>query len=586
MDLSKLPGFKYLVKNHSTSYLVIILLLFAVGSVISIVNWGNIKSRANHASINKYVEELNQSKSVITQSLNQYSLLLDDGTSLLAANNNNVNQNQWLTFFKSYNLANNYPGVDAVSFGQYVMGNQLAGYLSNLTSQGQPNFTITPPGSRNVYVPVTYIGYVSPTSLQAMGYDQFSNPVRRAAILQAINSGKVTMSGIVSLVAVNKGQSAFLIYKPVYSGQPSTQDERQSSIFGFTFIAVNSNDFFHALLSRYMGPGIAIQIYDGKTSSSNLLFETTNYGNSIKHIASPVSSLVAISYGGQTWNIKVIIARRLLLSSESQSSVLDLIAGITISALAAGVLWYFTYYRERKIYWHQQKEVQAAKDELLSLASHQLRTPATIVKQYLGILLQNYSGALTKQQRKVVKTAYDSNERQLEIANQFLDAARLDSGRIALNIKPVVLNNVIDQVVSDQQKLAKGHQQKVIFNKPKRSYKIKGDPKYLAMVFENLINNSIKYSKPRTNIDVAMSRSGSDIYITVNDHGIGITPDDISIIFEKFSRATNEQNAGGNGTGIGLYLANQIVNLHKGSISVESTPGKGSKFTVKLPTKS
>lgn len=584
--MSRLPGFKYLVKNNSMGYLLIVLLIFGVGTVISVVNWGNTKSRANHALIGRYSQELNQSKSIITQSLNQYSLLLDDGTSLLAANGDNVDQQQWLTFFQSYNLASSYPGVDAVSFSQYVKAGQLAGYVNGQIAQGQSNFTVTPAGNRNVYAPVTDIGYVSPTSLKAMGYDQFSDPVRRAAIVQALNSGTVTMSGIVNLVAVNKGQPSFLIYKPVYSGQSSTLAERQSSIFGFAFIAVNSNDFFNALLSRYVGPGIAIQIYDGKASSSNLLYETRDYNSNVKRIANPVNSLITIAYGSQTWDIRVIIAKSLLQSSNDQPSSWDLIAGIAMSAVVASTLWYFTYYRERKIYWQQQNEIQGAKDELLSLASHQLRTPATIVKQYLGLLLQDYSDTITKSQREIIQVAYDSNERQLEIANQFLNAARLGSGRIRLNAETIILNDVLSQVVSDQQKIAKGHQQKVVFIKPKRSYKVNGDPKYLPMVFENLISNAIKYSKRRTKIQVSIYRSGSYIFVTVLDQGIGIAPNDLSTIFEKFSHAVNEHNDGGNGTGIGLYLANQIVNLHSGTISVESTLGKGSKFTIKLPTKS
>lgn len=587
MALNSLQRLKHFVKNSSISYVVIITLIFGIGTIISIINWRSTELRANSALIAKYNQELNQSKSIITQKLNQYSLLLDDGSGLLAVGNYNVSQSQWLKFFQSYDLVNNYPGVDAVSFSQYVTASQLAGYLSNQSAQGQPNLTVTPSGSRSAYAPVTYVGYVSLTSLQALGYDQLSNPARKAAITQALSSGNVTMSGVVNLVAVHKGEPAFLIYKPIYSGSANTLAERQASIFGFAFIAINSQSFFDALLSRYLvGPGIAIQIYGGNISKNNLLYETHDYVTSVKHIASPLNSLVHLTFGGQTWDIKVITAKSIIQAGMNQSSLLDLITGIGVSALAAGVLWYFTYYRERKIYWQKQLEVQAAKDELLALASHQLRTPATIVKQYLGILLQNYGGSVTEQQRKILQTAYDSNEHQLDIANQFLDAARLGSGRIRLHIEDIVLNDVILQVVSDQQKIANERQQKISFKNPKRLYKVKGDAKYLPMVFENLISNAIKYSKRRTKITVSIHRTASSVYVVISDQGVGIADDDLPTLFEKFSRAANEQNGDGNGTGIGLYLVQQVVEMHHGAVSVESTLGKGSKFTVQLPIKS
>jgi len=455
--------------------------------------------------------------------------------------------------------------------------------MTNLQDQGLTNFNISPAGNRSTYAPVTYVGYVSPTSLNAMGYDQLTSPIRATAINRALNSGQVTMSGLVNLVAVNKNKPAFLIYKPVYNGPSSTQTERQSSIFGFVFTAVNANEFFTALLSHYLTPGIAISIYDSSVSTSNVLYQTPNYASNVSHIASPINSILNVTYGGRTWVIKVVTAKSLVQAASSNNSTNDLVFGIAISFMIALILWYFTYYRERKSYWEKQREIQSAKDELLSLASHQLRTPATVVKQYLGILLQNYSGDITRQQRKIIKTAYESNERQLEIANQFLDAAKIGSGRIKLSKKAVVLNDIVKDVVDEQQKIANEHKQRVIYNNPKRPIDIKADPKYLPMVVENLITNAIKYSKKRAVINVSLRKLSGEVQIKVIDRGVGIPEDELRAIFEKFSHASNEANADGNGTGIGLYLANQIINLHRGTITVKSTVGKGSEFTVHLP---
>lgn len=584
MTIRNVPGYKRLTeKNSSLAYLAIVIIIFGVGTLGSIVNWHNNANRTNAVLVEHYQRQLNQSKSIITNSLNQYSRLLDDGTSLLAASDGGITQAQWLTFFQSYGLTKNYPGVQDIGYSTYVPAASLPDFLNTLAAGGQPNVNIIPAGTRDTYVPVTYIAYISPLSRQATGYDQFSDSIRRTAITGALNTGNVTVTHKVTLASVGKNSPAFIAFKPVYNGPATTPAERQTAIRGFVFMAVNSAQFFNTLIGRYITPAIAIQIYNGSPTNENLLYQTNHFADSVKHMSQPINSLLHINFGGQTWSIKVVTASSVLHASASSSSNTDLVIGVALSAVVAFVLWYFTYYRERKIYWQKQQELQAAKDELLSLASHQLRTPASIVKQYLGILLQNYGGSITEQQRKILQTAYDSNERQLEIANQFLQAARLGSGRIELRTVPTDVSDLLEAVIAEQQKIASSRRQRIIFNRPKRAYRVLGDPKYLPMVFENLINNASKYSKRQTKITVSVRRVGDEIVVDVSDQGIGITAEELPTVFDKFTHAANEQRGSGNSTGIGLYLAQQIARLHGGSITVRSVLSKGSTFSVHLP---
>jgi signal transduction histidine kinase len=584
MVIRDIPAYKYLVKHDSNRYLIIAFLIFGLGVIVSVINWQVVEHRTHTSNVDKYHQELNQSRLIVTSALDQYSVLLDDGTGLLTVYGDNVGQAQWLAFFKSQDLVDNYPGIDGVNFAEYITNDQLPNYLNTMVAQGEPSFSITPAGARNVYVPITYLGYVSPVSLQALGLDQFANSTRRVAIMQALDSGMLSMSGRITSVAFRKGQSSFLIYKPIYNGPSATQAERQSSIFGFVYAGINSSTFFNSLLSRYSGPGVAIQIYDGRAAGNSLLYESPEFTTRFKHIADPLSSDVDVRFGGQLWHIRVVISQDLIEAGSNQSALSALLGGVVASLVLAGTLWYFTYYRDRKFFWQKQMEVQAAKNELLSLASHQLRTPATIVKQYLGVLLQNYAGDITEQQRSIIQIAYDSNEHQLKIANQFLDAARLESGRIKLNPKELVLNDLLQEVVDEQRQIARQRRQKIIYKSPKRTYKFRGDPKYLPMVFENLLSNAIKYSKRGSKIGVSLSRSGSTLHVCVSDSGVGIPQEEQAGIFDKFTRTSNKENIGRDGTGIGLYLVKQIIGLHSGDIQVESTLGKGSKFTVILPT--
>jgi len=575
-----------MIKNSSLGYLMVILLIFGAGTAISIIYWHSTESRLNTDAQSQYQRELTASESIITQRLQQYANLLGAGSGLLSVEGSNITQSQWLSFFQSYNLSQNYPGVAAVSFSQNVPASQISNYLNNIAAQGRQNFAITPSGSRNTYAPVTYVGYISPVSLQAMGYDQMSDPVRSAAIIKARDSGKIAISGKISLVAADKGQSAFIMYLPYYDGPVNTVAERQSSIFGYVFVAINDNNFFGSLLGQYLNSGIGIQIYDGtKQQASSIIYQTPDYASTVKHHNNE-TTLVPFSFGGNTWTIKIVIAKSLLRPNVSQAPTSKLYLGIAASAILAAIVWYFTAYRERKITWQKQRELQTAKDDLLALASHQLRTPATIVKQYLGILLQDYAGKITKHQREILQTAYESNERQLEIANQFLSAARLGSGRITLHKKTIYLNQLLLQVVEDHKQIVDEGNQRIVYKPSKKAYKIQADPYYLPMVFENLLSNAVKYSKKRGKITVGVRQVGENLLISVSDNGIGIPQGEIDKLFDKFTRLDNDLTADSNGSGIGLYLVKQIVNLHNGDITVQSSPGKGSKFIVCLPLNS
>jgi CHASE1-domain containing sensor protein len=300
MAVKNIPGYKYLIKRSGRTYLLIILLVFVLGIALSVANWHIQKTRSYNDAVTKYNQQLNQSKSIITSSISQYAQLLDDGSSFLNVNSNNVTQSQWLTFFQSYDFNDNYPAVDSVNFAEYVTASGLPNYLSNLANQGQTNFSITPSGNRSNYVPITYIGYVSPVSLEALGLDQLTNPVRKAAVLEALNSGQVSMSGKIISQAVHKGQPTFLIYKPIYSSPANSISERQSNIFGFVYVAVDSNTLFNTLLSKYVTNDTAIQIYDGDINSSNLIYETGDFSSRLKNIANPVYSTVSSNFGGRT----------------------------------------------------------------------------------------------------------------------------------------------------------------------------------------------------------------------------------------------------------------------------------------------
>ena len=227
--------------------------------------------------------------------------------------------------------------------------------------------------------------------------------------------------------------------------------------------------------------------------------------------------------------------------------------------------------------------INSAKDDFIAIASHQLRTPATAVKQYLGIVLEGYAEPLTDRQTTFVQTAYDSNERQMNIISDLLKTANLDSNRFSLKKQTVSLTDMLRDVVTDMQPVLdiKGQVINQVF--PKTAVKAVLDPIEMKIVFMNLLENASKYSYPESAIEIAIKKTARAVTIAITDSGVGINSDNSERIFDKFTRINNELSDTVSGSGLGLYWVQKIIKAHNGTIKVSSAVGKGSRFTVRLP---
>jgi PAS domain S-box-containing protein len=230
----------------------------------------------------------------------------------------------------------------------------------------------------------------------------------------------------------------------------------------------------------------------------------------------------------------------------------------------------------------EEVRLNRAKDEFISLASHQLRTPATSVKQYLGMLLEGYAGKLSEAQRHFITTANHSNERQLRIIDDLLKVAVADAGTMVLKKGRVNLVPLIKTVIADQGSKFTAKNLRVSFIHQEPQVYAYVDKNAFRMVLENLIDNAQKYTYAGKSIEIAVTKNGQQVDISIKDQGTGIDRNDFEKLFQKFSRLNNPLSIASGGTGLGLYWVRQIVDLHGGNISVESEVGKGTTFILSV----
>lgn len=233
----------------------------------------------------------------------------------------------------------------------------------------------------------------------------------------------------------------------------------------------------------------------------------------------------------------------------------------------------------------QLQKLDEVKDEFMSMASHQLRTPLTSIKGYISMLLDGDAGKLNNQQKKLLQEAFISSERMVHLIGDFLNISRLQTGKFILERRPVDLGKIVQDEVNNLIPNATARGFKFVVNISKNIPLVNVDEAKMRQVIMNFADNAVFYSHDGSTIRIRLHKSGNQIIYTVRDYGIGVPDIDKHYIFNKFFRAENARKQRPDGTGIGLYLAKRIIDAHNGQLIFESSEGKGSKFGFRLNLK-
>jgi signal transduction histidine kinase len=229
------------------------------------------------------------------------------------------------------------------------------------------------------------------------------------------------------------------------------------------------------------------------------------------------------------------------------------------------------------------KILDANKDDFISMASHQLRTPLTSIKGYVSMVLEGDAGKINKTQDKFLMQAFTSSKRMANLVSDLLNVSRIESGKFFINAQPVNLADLTTEIVSELTEMAKVRQITLTYKKPENFPLLMLDEDKIAQVITNFVDNAIHYGKERGNISVELADEGENVSMRVKDDGIGVPAKVQKQLFTKFFRAENAKVARPDGTGIGLYLAAKVIDSQGGKIIFESREGKGSTFGFSFP---
>jgi signal transduction histidine kinase len=221
------------------------------------------------------------------------------------------------------------------------------------------------------------------------------------------------------------------------------------------------------------------------------------------------------------------------------------------------------------------RDALQARDDIVSIVAHDFRSPLTLIKGYAELL---HMRAADEDTRRYLGVIGHQAQHLASLAADTLTMSRLDSGSLPLSFEPLRVAEIAERVA-----VARGERVRLQVAPECAGAETVGDAGRLEQVLQNLVDNALKYSPAAAPVDLRLSRQDGALHVAVRDEGSGIAPDEVALLFQKFSRLPSARRDGIAGTGLGLFICKAIVDGHGGRIWVESAPGRGSTFHVLLP---
>lgn len=245
------------------------------------------------------------------------------------------------------------------------------------------------------------------------------------------------------------------------------------------------------------------------------------------------------------------------------------------------------YYGVMKIFYDMTREnrIDRMKSEFISVAAHQLRTPLSAIKWSIDIVMKEVGKKIGKENLDLLTKSYKSNERMIELVNDLLNVSRIEEGRFGFIFKRHNFGEILDAVLTEVKAVAQNRKIKIEIKAPDSLPDVEVDKDKILMVLQNLLDNAVKYSVDSGKVVLEVKRIKNKLQVSVKDSGVGIPKKEQEKLFKKFFRAENVVKMETEGTGLGLFIAKNIIEKHGGEISFKSQEGKGSEFIFTIPIK-
>lgn len=568
-------------------------IILVISLIITILATAFVYRSAYEIDKIRFQSNVEQTQTNIANRIDTYIALLRGGSGLLASNAE-ITDEEFRLFVARLRITERYPGIQGIGYVERVIDSDKESFEIDARNEIDPDFNIFPDATREEYYPILFLEPMSYKEIDTTpGYDMFAEPTRRRAMQRARDTGLRAASEKVTLVQDGEQkQAGFIIYVPIYQGSsiPQTIQERREQIQGFIYSPFIADDVFTGMFGNQSQQQIHFQIYDGtKINKSTILYDSKTGAKQANDFSNPrFQKTSTIDIAGEKWTLTFVTNEQ--FESQSQRNITPFIFGFGL--LMSGVLFLLSrsQYVARNSaerlasqLFQSQKELEKAigmRDNFISIASHELRTPITSLKVYAEVLQRQFKKNKQTTSANHMAKMTQQIDKLSTLIMDLLDVTRIQSGKLALHEESFELGSVVKDTITNTQPLSEKH--KIILRSSPKIF-VLGDKDKIEQVLSNFLTNALKYSPDSDKVVVRVAKKANQAIVSVQDFGIGVDMPHQKRIFKRFYRVADKDEQTYPGLGIGLYICYEIIKRHHGEIQVASTKGKGSTFSFTLP---
>ena len=562
------------------------------GLILAVVSWSIVRDRAEKAWFDELEQEVLEDTLILTGEL---EVVKRELWGIISFYNSSefVTRGEFGVYVKP--LLKNHPFIQAFEWVPRIDYSEREGFENITRAMGYAEFHIFassgPSDMKQEYFPVHYSEPL-PGNEQALGFDLTSDPQLLRLTNTARDTGRAVSASRFGPVPNARSQSDLIILAPFYNGgkNPERTEERREHLKGFVLGIYRVQDMIDEMLSPYISKGMNLTVYEeGELVAENLL-----YGNPLKNPSMEITNVVTVS--NRRWFL-VWQATGEFRSGPKTSNAFWAGTAIFSVALFLAIIFEMMASRTRIVESEVQMrteeltqanqklvELNELKNKFLGIASHDLRNPLASIRGYSKFLLDKGTQIKEDTRQEFLTTIKNVSGNMLELISNLLDISVIESGQLQLNPEKSSIKKLAEEKIHLQQILA-DKKNIVLHADLEEVPEFYFDANRMGQVVDNLLSNAVKYSPPDKEIFIKLVSNEETMTLSVKDEGPGISLDEQGQLFQHFKKLSARPTGGESSSGLGLAIAQRIVEEHQGDIGVDSQLGHGATFHFSLPTR-
>ena len=589
--------------------------------------WKLISEHHHKASVTEFDTLALESEKALQHRLHSYAQALLGAEALIRAAGS-VSHTSWRHYVSAIKARENFPGFHGVGYIADVKSDNLPDFLSARQREGPSDFAIHPQTERLPYFIITYIEPIE-INKQALGLNIAFEENRRAAAILARDTGKQAITKRLLLLQDETRSPAFMLLHPVYARDTTfdTVEARRAVFRGWIYAPFVGQNFMRDL-TQSQGAKLDISVYDGEVEDDRGLIYASQTIEKSRTPSFRVSKKLHLMQ--QSWTLVWTSTPAYEAMESNREPEIVLLAGLVFTALlgaffsvmarrseivqrlvaeqtkllkiqhaelagAQEELWHINENLELRVaertadLQKARKAAEAAnrvKSDFLSNISHELRTPMHVILNCAKIGMTHLETGNLPKIHQYLNNIRMSGERLSYLLNDLLDLSRMEARKVNLNSQRCNLFDILQLSVAELETLKAEKNINLVLHSSTADPNVYCDRQQILQVFINLYSNAIKYSPVGGTIAITIADAATEqrtpaLLCSVEDQGIGIPPNELVMVFDKFVQSSKTKTGAG-GTGLGLAICQEIVELHKGKIWAENGPAGGARFQLLL----